>query len=436
MSLGQRIAIVLLAIVLVASLVGTNVVMTAERTALDAEYVTTTLEEEDAYAEANDLVEQSIIDSVDGATLGAVDQLPDAIDTSDLTAEALVADALTETYVKTQIDENIDESYAYLHGEQETLSLAVDLTPVKSNLTEAVSDRMVDIDAAALSQAAFERLDTDVPVESTIVQQLLANESSYQQSKADFQDSIPESVSQDDVNRQLKDDLETATRDSMSEYDEPLTDAVVEMQFVTVDALTTDMTYQEYRQAIDDSKQRIADRIQQLVRDRLDEEVPDTVSVTDQMDENALNRLETAQRGVGLIDFLNWLLPAIALVVLVLAYLVSRSPWSVGLLAGWGALIAGISGLLPAMLARGPVTTLLRNTISGAGSEQFADVAVALVGGILTTLRNQSLLLLLVGIALLAIVYADRGGHLDGVRRELGFGPAPRRGTVSDSSRD
>ncbi|WP_158855041.1 hypothetical protein [Halorhabdus sp. CUG00001] len=429
MSFGRRLGLAFAGVVLVVALVGSNVFITAGQTALRADYVTDTLDDEDAYTEAIDVLEERIsteIDSVDLDTSGA---LPAQIDASGVEPEQLVDEALTESYVRTQTNENIDAIYAFLHGETDSLSLSVDLAPVKSNFAQAVTEGMIAVDAPALADIAANQLDgAGGQIDATTVEGLLDSESSFQQTRAEFQSSLGDGADLQTVNQQLKSELETATRQEVGGYDQELTDGAVDFQFATVDALTSDLTYQEYRQQVESLTQRIAERAQVIVRERLDQELPNTLSLTENMDTEARDRLDTAADGVQLVDLLTLALPALALLVIGVLAVLTRSLWTVGRTVGASSLIAGIAGFLPALLARDPLTSAIRDAIGGPDGQRFADVTIALVDGIFAQLRTQSLLLLVAGLVLLVLVFADKRGYFDGLRRQLGFGPAPRAG--------
>ncbi|WP_181686919.1 hypothetical protein [Halorhabdus salina] len=427
MSLGRRIGLGLAGVVLIVALVGSNAFITAGQTALSADYVTETLEDEDAYAEATDVLEEQISNEIGAVDFNAGGSLPAQIDASGVEPEQLVDDALTESYVRTQTNQNIEAIYAFLHGETDALLLEVDLVPVKSNFAEAVTEGMIAVDAPALADVAADQVDgAGGQIDATTVEGLLESESSFQQTRAEFQASLPDGADLNTVNEQLKSDLETATRQEIGGYDQGITDAAVDFEFATVDALTGDLTYQKYSQKVESLKKDIAERAQVIVQDRLDQELPNTLSLTENMDADARDRLDTAAGGVQLVDLLTLVLPGLALLLIGVLAVVTRSPWTVGRTAGASSLIAGITGFLPALLARDPLTSAIRDAIGGPDGQRFADVAVALVDGIFAQLRTQSLLLLVVGIVLLALVFADKRGYFDGVRQQLGFGPAPR----------
>lgn len=113
-----------------------NLLILAERTALDPEFAKTTVEEEGVHERfAEDLRE----------TVGN-DAVP-------------VEEVLTDDYVREQIQANIDRFYGYLHGEREDLRLYFELAPIKEELAREMAAEHDDVDR----ETARAQLDEEMP---------------------------------------------------------------------------------------------------------------------------------------------------------------------------------------------------------------------------------------------------------------------------------
>lgn len=141
MTLGRTLVVVLLVVLLAADLAAANGAVAADRTVLDAGFVTHTLAKEGAYGQVEPLVVDSLpLDQVNGTDAAA---LP--IDPQTVAASALDAD-----YVQSQIDPNVRRAYAYLHGRTDALNLSVNLEPAKAAIGDAVAAEVANASASEL----------------------------------------------------------------------------------------------------------------------------------------------------------------------------------------------------------------------------------------------------------------------------------------------
>lgn len=113
-----------------------NLLIVAERTALNPEFAKTTVEEEGVHERfAEDLRENVGNDAVP------------------------VEEVLTDDYVRAQIHANVDRFYGYLHGEREELRLYFELAPVKEELAREMAAEHDDVDR----ETARAELDEEMP---------------------------------------------------------------------------------------------------------------------------------------------------------------------------------------------------------------------------------------------------------------------------------
>jgi len=195
MSTGRTAAVAVVALLLTASVAGANVVVAGQRTVLDAGYVTDTLEDEGAYADLEDAVRDQLSDGLDegGPVEGELGPVADALDIGN--GSALVDDAVDRAYLQSQVERNVEAAYAYLHGDDATLNLSVDLEPVKTGVSEALGDRVRNASVAELVGAANVSQDlTVVPVNESVVAGLGANASSYQATREEFRTAVRDRV--------------------------------------------------------------------------------------------------------------------------------------------------------------------------------------------------------------------------------------------------
>jgi len=141
MSLGRTLVVVLLVVLLAADLAAANGAVAADRTVLDAGFVTHTLAKEGAYAQVEPLVVDSLpLDQLNGSQTAALPIDP----------QTVAASALDAAYVRSQVDPNVRRTFAYLHGRTDTLDLAVNLSPAKVAIGDAVAAQVANASVAEL----------------------------------------------------------------------------------------------------------------------------------------------------------------------------------------------------------------------------------------------------------------------------------------------
>lgn len=143
MTPAKTIAVVLLVTLLAADLAVANAVVGAERSVLDPAFVTSSLDSEGAY----DQVEPIVLEQLQLEELSAADGQapPFPVDT-----RAVVAAAIDAGYLQSQVEPNIEATYAYLHGSSDTLELAVDAEPAKRAIVAAVEAELTNATASEL----------------------------------------------------------------------------------------------------------------------------------------------------------------------------------------------------------------------------------------------------------------------------------------------
>lgn len=399
-------ALVGLGIVLCLVLVSANVVVTADRTVLDADFVKDTAEEEGLYeAIAEDLR--------DGFDEGAADDGGEPGPSE----EALFQEALTDEYVQTQVEANVDRFYEFLHGERDDLRLEMDTEPLKQNVLEELE--------AEIQSADLEEL--GIP-EGDAIEEMAASESQFEAHREDFRSQEKERI-QAETERELDDDeLEETLEEEMDEIREQLRaemEAELDGEFAgadadpameaavrallnaRIDALTGERSYDEYVDEVDAARDDLDDALVAQFEAEIDEEMPDAIDFTEGMDEEAMEMFETAQTAVSVLGALAILLPLLALAVAGTIAWVAPASVAALTIGGLSAFV-GVIGTVGSWIATGQIEAF----VAAEGIDpQIADFLVGLVSGVLGTLLWQSVLLLVVGIGLVAVGI--------GIRRDL-----------------
>jgi len=445
MSLVRKFTVVVVTLLLASTLVTGNLLAAAHLTVLDPGFTQTAIEEEGGYQ----LVENATIATASSQVSAGV---AEGVDT-----EALLRESIDRSYLANQTERNVAATYAYLHGNSETLNLTVDTAPLKSELSTAVEEQVRNATVPEL--LAQSETELDGPVDESTVEQMTANESGYAAAKADFRDDVRQRVLDEAVERawqntsndeklalvipdydpreyteeekeQLVADNETEIRAALrervenergdeidQEVDTQLTainesvapsdadsdgiDAVTtDMRATFAEALTTDMSYQTFQSEIDDHKAAAAAAVGDRTEAQLDEQLPDTLDLTEDMDPATRQSLEDAQTAVTWLDRLVFVLPLVGLALVGLLYYATRSVQTVAGSLGVSLVAAG----LPIYLALGPLQSFVERSVTQqvAGGDASAAPMIELFLGIVGQLFGR--------VGTVSLVFALAGG--------------------------
>ncbi|WP_302081421.1 hypothetical protein [Salinibaculum rarum] len=473
-----------------------NAVTTAERTVMDAEYVDSRIEAEDGYESIRDATVDAVVDRVESGTTGESQQLLQAGNGTD--SRELVSDAVTEEYIQEQASENIRALYAYLHGEEDSLTLEIDVKPLKDNLADSFAAQIEQKDTSTLiDELGPDSSETSVPIDGQLVEQMRSGPTGYQQARLDFRvdlgyqvtttdqkliligedprlysESRKEEIVQEneqDIRDAIRQELQDESSRLSSEVDQELDQrrgdakdrictatvselepdagqgicspgyedgsdtthldnvsyAAVQLQYVVVDGLTRDGTQYDYAQFDEDLTQaesHLSEETADLARDRIGQEVPDTVDVSEEFGAETTSQLEDARRTVGLIDTMYLVLPIVALVLVALAFLVTRSLETTATVTGIALAVAGGLQFALATILSGIVVSQVESALQSGNTAEFADIVVGLVEDVLGVLATQSGLLLIVGIVLFVLAQLSKSGRLDPLKEKVSGG--------------
>jgi hypothetical protein len=463
MSAARTAVVVLLVLVLAVNIFAANAAVAADRTVLNPDFVTTSLEEEDAYQE----LEAIIVDQFEGGDLAASDEesAPLPVD-----PEAVLAEAVDTEYVKSQVEPNIERTYAYLHGNSNELELVINLAPAKTAIADAVEAELrsasptelmetvadqteessveaggttIDLETVgqmaedeavfraerqALREDIRERIVTtavDQAFEEASNDELLAlviddydpedyddqeKEQLVQDNEAEIRAALRDRIEaeRDDeidaaVDDQLAETRETVRSEIRSEFDgspEELDPALAEpiqtLLLVAADGYLADISHDEFSAEFETASDDLAAGVATVLETQLDEEVPDEIDLTEDMEAQALQNLEQAREVVGLIDLLSIVLPLVGLGLIGGLFLVTKSAATTAIGAGVGLVVGGI----PALVGGAYIPRLLQDAMADAPGP-MAELVPALASQVADAVFLQSAVVVGLGVVVL-----------------------------------
>lgn len=407
-----RAILAVLAILLVVVLLGANVAMGLDRGPLDDGHVTDTLDDTDSYAELQSMLQDAVESQLDEGTL---DDLPGELDMT-----AVIEDTLTEEYLRGQVDSTIEQLYAFLHGETETLDLIIQVDELKDNLETAVSTQVADLSISSLGIDSV-----DFPVLNDTVTahpgDLDQGQQSYESELASFEEAVKASIQEqtepdlsedelddayDDMRQDLRDEVNTAVETAVANAGLPseLESAAIDLAGTIADAYTTDLSYDEFSSQLDADKEALGSAAVTYAFEEGDL-IPDEINIGENINEDELSPAVSA---ISLIGTLALVLPLVALLFVGLMYLVIRDVVPVAKAVGIVAIIVGTIGIAVTMLLPGLVDDMVLSQLDPSDFDQdfidldtVTDLTLDIFSGLLDPLFTQSLLLVVVGGVLL-----------------------------------
>lgn len=456
-SLGTGVLVVLL----IVSLIGANGVLAAEQTVLSAGFVKSTMDDSGGYEILQDAVVEAASDQVGGDQASDLPISPTEIVESAVTREYLKSQteanidrvygylhgdreelvvALDLEPLKANIVSAVenrvanmsladlvsivgsdDTSYAEVQGVTLDIGLIGSMAANESAYQSAREDFRDKVRAAALNRLvnetmasasndellalviddydpnAYSEQEKDQMVEDREAEIRSAVEQQIEQERGDELDTlVDEQLAA--YNEDIKAQLESSLR-QQSEMDPALLNATVALAKVGVDGLTTDMSYSQFSTEVEAAKADLAEAVADVVGQRLSEEVPDRVDLTEQMGPDTRQQLRQVRQAVGIADILQFALPILAILLVVGIYLVSSSIAVTAVGAGIGLFVSGLLGFGVASVLPPRIRAAMPADLPGA----VADLVTTLIDRVFGLLQTQSLVLLVVGILALGL---------------------------------
>lgn len=426
--LARSLAIAVLVILLVVSLGAANVTLGVERTVLNGDYVSDSLAEEEAYSVIVDEAQRQL-----EAEAGQTPEEGPPIDD-------LFPKVLTESYVQNQTEANIERAYAYLHGDREDIYLAINTTPLKDDLAaEIVNQTLAEQGVADFDQTLAELAENESQFQR-VREEFKAEQLQRIQAETDqeLSDAELEAAYEDrraDIRRILVDELET--RVAESEHPEALQPVIIDLGTLRIDALVDpDMTYAEFTTELEEHKTTLEETLEEIVRDQLDEELPDTMELTEQLGPEERSQLEELRGIVGILDLLVVILPLLAIGIALLIGLVTLTRSSGLFVVGGTVTVTGLLSALGFMGAGSRIESEIGTiTTQGGMPAALSDLIVALLSRTVSVFVTQSWLVVLLGIILIAVGFGIRREFLP-IADQPGSDSVPGESVGEDPSED
>jgi len=452
---------VVVVLLLTISLVAGHAAVAVDRTAANEEFVTTTLEEEQAYTKLQSIAGDQAADQVERT------DLPVEID-----ARRIVNDTLRREYLRNQTEANVNRTFRFLEGDSEELNVSVNLVPAKENVAGAVEREVRDRSVGELLDivTASQNLSTEVEgvqLDLRIVANMSESPEAYNESRESFRADIrqqvinrtyedrsndellrligenPEQYNEsqkerivrqregeikrairnesseaidDGVNETLaaiNDEISSAVGSTVQESIDPRYDPVAEpatnMLVTGVEGLTTNKSYAEFDSELSADKSNLAGNVSTVLRNDLDSRVDDrfdliedSPGIDDGERQQLRNQLQSAQTRYQQFDLLVLVLPLVSLGLIGLLFLITRSISTTALWSGLPMAIVGGGTYALATVAPGAIESQVESELSGSEVPEAAvDLALGVVDQTIAVVAGQSLLLALLGVGLI-----------------------------------
>lgn len=383
MGLKHGFGITVLALLLLPTLFITNVMIGVDRTVLNQDFVTETLEEDDAYGAIVEI---------------ASDQLPNASDQAPVDPEAI----LTEEFIQTEVEKNIDNFYSYIYKDDENLTLTINLSQVH----EAIADNVTASDNELLQQ-----LDPELV-------QMRANESAFEQIRTErreqifqrIQDETDEDRNQQELELAFEDRKDTIRQELQSKAQqnipEDLQEPIIKVLNIKIDAILNEsITYDAFKTDLDTTLDEVGPT---LVSAMLEQEVglPQQVDLTERMDEQLLTTMDQGRDYLQYVQTGIYVLPLIVLIFIGL--LVKIAHTRSGGLASVGIPIAIVGGVSATgfVFAKNKAVEQITQTVPDQAPTAAAKLAGDMIAHVLNVFITQSAVLLGLGVVLILAALA------------------------------
>ena len=394
MAVARRLGVAVVVVVLTLTLVTGNVVVAGHQTVLDPDYVTETVAEEDGY----EAIHAELIG--DGAlpieTLGPLDG----------SAAEILGEIVPPEYLQSQTETNLQNLYAYLHGNDRGLRLVVDTAPVKNRTGAVVADRVANTSAREL--ASFAGVEPEsvggFDIDSELLLGIGEDRETFRQARGQVREQVRERVADGEesaeadrrVNQTLR-ELRPTVRERFADVDTGLggevDTAAGELVGVYVDGLLApNATYDGFQANLTTAKTRLGEALGDTVERQLDRRLADQVAPTDYLPAETRQPFLQLRAVVVFLDVLGWLLPLLAVAVAAQLWVLADDPGTPVMWTGVAGVLAGGPSYFLAGVAESALAEQLRAALPEVGAD-LLGVVVALAAGVFGTLSAQSLAL-------------------------------------------
>lgn len=393
MSTKRLLVLGLLGSILLVGLLSTNLVFVADRTVLNEEFVKDTASEEELYASLHTEIGSEIVPESP--------ETPEGVPL-ELSEEEVMNDIITEAYVEDQVNENIDQVYEYLHGDEDEIQLYVETEVMKNNFESVLEEKLQTLSAG------------DIGYEE--VEQWKESEEAYDAGREEKLDELRTQIQEETEEELSEEEIEAVIEDREDEFREELVDQVTEqvpeeqvppggddalviIGNAVADGVLTDQSHTEFVSAVNTGEEQLREAMVADLMSTIDEEVPAQVDVMEEANNDDLAPLETGRTIVNGLGMLKIILPLLSIgLVTSIAWVAPRYSTAAFEIGGV-ALLVGVSGIIMGRLVSNEVRRFI-------GSEDIpqglADFIIGLVSNTSDILFQQSIVLF--GIGILAIL--------------------------------
>jgi len=474
MSWLHKLAVVAVVVLLTTTVVAANAVVATHRTMLNPDFVTGTLEDENGYELLDDAVQQAVASSLQSEASGSSglgssdvvtgvvdravtrDYVESQIDRVIVRLYAFLHGERQELTLPVRTDPVVERVPPAMEAEMENTSLSTLLEATgtdprngsalgegslgsagpsvselarmernRSSYREVRSEFRAAIRERAIAEAAnrtyrnasddrllalvVEDYDPDAYSEAEKERMVRDRESEI---KAALRERVRADRS-DRINETVDERLGSLAAESTTDEDPGnVTQAGGNLQAVLVQGLAGDMSYSTFDRKLTAAKGDLGRQLGERFQGNLDEQLPATISPTENVDADTRQQFDRAQRVVGIVDALGVALPLAALALVGLLWWLTRSPSTVATATGGSLLVAGLPAWLGAEWAANRARTFVAENAADA-PEAGRELALGFAEAVTGTIAAQSLLIGLVGAGLLAVGLAIRYGYLD-----------------------
>lgn len=362
-------------------------------------------------------------------------------DISEQTLQNIIA--LQNTVIDGLTDPDLDDFSEY-ESQRDADEAALEES-LGSDIDGELQEANADIKDDAAEQARDEygdevsedTLQDIIALQNTVIDGLTDPEltafSEYESQRDADEETLEDSLG-DEIDEELREAAEEIRVDAAEQVQEEYGDEVSNETLADINGLQNTVIagltdpeltdFSEYETKRSENETALEASLAEEIRDEIDGELDDEITLSDELDEDN-DGIETAQSGVGLIGSLALWLPLLFLGLVGAVYGLTRSTHRTLSATGVSLIVAGTLGAIISFVASGPVLDTIEERADFSEEEtveaSFFEGLLSVIETVFSTLTTQSLALVVLGVVLVAVVYADKNGYLDSLKESVGI---------------
>lgn len=380
--------------ILLVALLSANLVFAADRTVLDEEFVKDAASDASLYEYLHAEIGAQVVPDTP-STPGSVP--------INITEGEVMTEIVTEEYVKTQVNANIERVYGYLHGEQDEIELVINTEPVKANFRTAIAEELETVTMADLGFPQLSQWKTSSDAYRDGVQER------RETLRTQIQENTEEDLSEEEIDAILEDRQDEFHRQLVSQFmnnvpeDElpPGGEEGVRTIATTIaDGVLTDQSHGEFVSEMNAAEDAMQEALLNEAMTRVDSQVPDQVDLTEQASQGDLAPLQTAREVVDVVGLLRLVLPIVCIGLIGSIVWVAPRYSSAAFEIGSVSVLIGFSGVIVAQI----VPPEVRRFVGAQDLPQgLGDFIIALMTNLSEVIVQQSGIILGIGVVVVFI---------------------------------